>query len=84
MLREEGFRRLNFIVRVVLMIGVTSIAFWLLMSVLSMFVTHFAHAASSYAVVFLFGLCFSAIGGISWVIVWVAEGFSRGPNAPWQ
>lgn len=82
MLREEGFRRLNFIVRVVLMIGVTSIAFWLLMSVLSMFVTDFAHAASSYAWFFLFGLCVSAIGGILWVIVWVAEGFVRGPNTP--
>jgi hypothetical protein len=74
MVHEEGFRRLKIIIRTITTIGLGLVA-------LSMFLTG---ANPMSGIFFLPGLYLFALGGFLWAVMWVAEGFVRGPKAPSQ
>ncbi len=81
MVHEEGFRRLKVIVRTVTTVGLGLMALTAALNLLSMFLSGFTRGPM-FGIFFLLGLYLFALGGFLWAVVWVAEGFVRGPKAP--
>jgi hypothetical protein len=72
---EEGFRRIKFVARIVLVLGLALVAIgavgaavsnlrWMIPAILGIYVSIFA--------------------GILWTAAWIIEGFIRGPRIPQQ
>jgi hypothetical protein len=80
---EEGFRRVNFVARLVLFVGVAMLAVAIIgaaaASVLSM---HLYAMAPLLFLLGLIGFYLSALGGILWACLWIVEGFVREPKVP--
>jgi hypothetical protein len=81
MVHEEGFRRLKIIVRTITTVGLGLMTLSAALSLLSKFLTG---ANPMSGIFFLPGLYLFALGGFLWAVMWVAEGFVRGPKAPSQ
>jgi hypothetical protein len=82
---EEGFRRLRFIVRGVLMSGLCLIITGAAIKLLSMFLTDFTSEGGPISsICIVLGLYLAMLGGVLWVVLWVIAGFAGGPNSPQQ
>ena len=74
---EEGFRRIKFVVRIVLVVGLVLVAVGAVGVTVSNFNFHWIVPA-------IFGVYISIFAGILWTAAWIIEGFIRGPRVPQQ
>lgn len=85
MRQEEGIRRLRVTARTVVMIGTGLIALCAAVSLVSVILSAEMRGADPFlSTFFLVGLYLTALGGLLWAGVWIAEGLVRGPDVPQQ
>ena len=72
---EEGFRRIKFVVRTVLALGLALVAVGAVGAVVSNL--HWMIPA-------ILGVYISIFAGLLWTAAWIIEGFIRGPRVPQQ
>jgi hypothetical protein len=83
MAHEEGLRRLRFIVRGILMSGLTLIISGAVIKLLWMFLTDFeSSGGTGLSICILFGIYLAVLGGILRVVLWIVEGFVQDANSP--
>jgi hypothetical protein len=81
MVHEEGFRRARFVTSTILTIGLVMVTIWIVSATLALFTSGFTHGVEPALGIFLlFGLYMFVVGGFLKIVIWVAEGFVRGPN----